>query len=298
MTRPTSPELSLTARVLGPRPRLDPRQHVATREVTDIALARSVASARYVAPLAMRCRVPRTAMRGAGSASAAAVSELLWGEIFDLFDVAGNGEDDWGFGRSGHDHYTGWVSMAALGETSLSVTRPVTANVAPLFSNADIKAPVIAELPFGARVEGVENGRFLAVNGGGHIHLRHLAPLSETPLAVARRFIGAPYLWGGRTPLGVDCSGLVQSALMACGIACPRDSDMQRDGLGVAVDFPDRRGGDVIFFPGHVGLLVDADTLLHANAYWMTTVEEPLADVIARLEAAGTPVPVTGVRRL
>jgi cell wall-associated NlpC family hydrolase len=94
----------------------------------------------------------------------------------------------------------------------------------------------------------------------------------------------------------VDCSGLVQAALAACGTACPRDSDQQRETIGTAVDFGDRRAGDVVFFPGHVGLLVDADTLLHANAYWMAVVSEPLADVIARL--ADVPEPVTGVRRL
>jgi cell wall-associated NlpC family hydrolase len=125
-------------------------------------------------------------------------------------------------------------------------------------------------------------GNFLAVAGGGYLHCRHLEPPPATPLGVARRFAGAPYLWGGRTPLGVDCSGLVQVALAACGIAAPRDSDQQRDELGIAVDLADRRGGDLVFFPGHVGILVDADTLFHANAYWMATVEEPLADVLAR----------------
>lgn len=294
MTRPISPEVWLTSRVLGPAPRLDPRQNIANGEVTDIALAASVASARYVAPVSMTCRVPRTAMRAAGHAAATAVSELLWGEGFDLFDLAG----DWGLGRSAHDRYTGWVPMASLAEATGSTTHTVTARVAPLFTQADIKTAVMAELPFGARVEGVEEARFLAVSGGGFIHLRHLARFAETPIATARIFTGAPYLWGGRSPLGVDCSGLVQTALMTCGIACPRDSDQQRDGLGTPVDFVDRCGGDLIFFPGHVGILVDADTLFHANAWWMATVEEPLADVIARLEAGGTAVPVTGVRRL
>ena len=280
------------ARVSGPRPRLDPRSHIATAEVVDIDLASSVAAARYVAPLAMECGVAQTPIRSAGSADATAVSELLWGEGFDLFDVAG----DWGFGRSCHDRYTGWVAMAVLRDGPVMATQAVTARVAPLFARADIKAPVLASLPFGAQVGGDVEGRFLAVAGGGYLHLRHLAPLPSTPIEVARLFSGAPYVWGGRTPVGVDCSGLVQAALAACGIACPRDSDQQREALGTAVDFADRRGGDIIFFPGHVGILIDADTLLHANAHWMAVVTEPLADVIARL--ADTPQPVTGVRRL
>ena len=233
-------------------------------------------------------------MRGAANCVATAVSELLLGEGFDLFDIAGN----WGFGRSIHDHYTGWVSMAALAEKNLGATSTISARIAPVFAQPDIKTPVIAELPFGAKVGGVGDGRFFAVKGGGFLHERHLAAMPDTPLAVARGFTGAPYLWGGRTPFGVDCSGLVQAALTARGIICPRDSDQQRETLGVPLDFADRRGGDLIFFPGHVGILVDKDTLFHANAYWMSTIEEPLADVIARLETAGTPAPIIGVRRL
>jgi hypothetical protein len=302
MTTATSPEpqqastdRQLTARVLGPKPIFDARQCIATREVTDIALATRVAASRYTAPLAMTCRAPRTAMRAGCGGSATAVSELLWGETFDLFDSV----DGWAFGRSAHDGYTGWVSLAALADADTAlVGTMVTARVAPVFTQADIKTPVVAELPLGARINGRDGDRFFAITGGGFVHHRHLAPLPQSPLAVARRFTGAPYLWGGRTPMGVDCSGLVQAALRACGRLCPRDSDQQRDALGTPVAFADRRGGDLVFFPGHVGILVDADTLFHANAHWMVTLAEPLADVTARLHAAGSAEAITGLRRL
>ncbi len=294
---PTAPEVTLdllTARLLAARPTLDPRCHIARPDVVDIELANQVAAARYVEPLAMRCTVPRTAMRGAGNAAATAVSELLMGEAFDLFDIDG----DWALGRSAADRYTGWVLASALAEPGAAPNHRITSRVAPVFAAADIKAPVLAELPFGALAAGSVRGAFLAIEGGGHIHTLHIAPLPADPLALARLFIGAPYLWGGRTPDGVDCSGLVQAALAACGIAAPRDSDQQRDQLGVPIDYERRGRGDIIFFPGHVGILSDAHTLLHANAHWMATLEEPLVDVIARLVAAKVEQPVTGVRRI
>jgi hypothetical protein len=280
-----------TAQLTGVRPGLDPRRWIARPDLVEIGLAGQVAAARYVAPLAMQVAVPRTPMRKAGSADSVAVSELLAGEAFDLFETV----DGWAYGRSVADAYVGWVHADSLIPRTDAALVMVTARVAPVFAAADIKAPVISELPFGAWVAGAAETRFFACEAG-FIHNRHLAPAPATPIEVARLFTGAPYLWGGRTPLGVDCSGLVQAALAACGTACPRDSDQQRETIGTAVDFGDRRAGDVVFFPGHVGLLVDADTLLHANAYWMAVVSEPLADVIARL--ADVPEPVTGVRRL
>ena len=288
MTRASIIDHRLTARLCGPTPTLDRRAVVATADVVDIALADQVAAGRYVAAARRGCVVPRTPIRGAARDSAAAVSELLFGETFDLFDSVG----DWGFGRSVHDRYTGWVSLTALGDPDTGDQRPVTARIAPLFSAPDIKAPVVAELPFGARVSGTPDGKFLALTTGGFLHQRHLAPLAGSPIAAARVFAGAPYLWGGRTPFGVDCSGLVQAALAMCGIAAPRDSDQQRESLGIEVPFAERQAGDIVFFPGHVGLLVGADTLLHANAHWMAVTEEPLADVVARGAA------VLGVRRV
>ena len=220
-------------------------------------------------------------MRARPFDDAIATSQLVHGEGFDMIDEAGG----WAWGRCAHDDYVGYVRADALGPAQVPTHR-VTAPLALVFANPDIKAPLIKALPIGARIAGQEEGNFLRIDDG-YIHRRHVAGLDvlETdPVAVAERLIGAPYRWGGRGGDGIDCSGLIQRALELSGITAPRDSDMQRDQLGetLAEDAPLRRG-DLVFFPGHVGFMWDAERLLHANAFWMSTVVEPLADVVERL---------------
>lgn len=277
------PEALPMVRLSGPRPRLDARIHLARPDLVEIGLANLVAAARYVAPQPMACTVPRVAMRGVPDG--VAVSELLHGEAFDMFDMRGESGVEWALGRTLHDGYLGCVPLAALARRGPDPSHRITARSAPVFAEADIKSKVLALLPMGSHVRATQDGRFLALADGGHVHAAHVAALPPHDLiGTARRFLGAPYVWGGRTPDGVDCSGLVQAALSFCGVAAPRDSDQQRDGLGVAVAFEARVPGDILFFPGHVGILTAGDRLLHANAHWMACVEEPLADVLARLE--------------
>lgn len=211
-----------------------------------------------------------------------AVSELIFGEMFALLDAGG----DWGWGYTAHDGYVGYVDRAALGDRVES-THIVAGSVALIFTRPDIKAPVMGRLPMGARVSGAMEGEFVSTVGG-HIHRRHLAAIADRasdPVAVAARLIGTPYRWGGRSGDGIDCSGLIQLALGFCGVPAPRDSDQQRAlGRELPADAPLMRG-DLIFLAGHVGMMADAETLLHANAFWMATVQEPLADVLARQPA-------------
>ena len=177
----------------------------------------------------------------------------------------------------------------------------ITAPLAPVLAEADIKSPVIATWSMGARFAGSAKGKFIAIEDGGYVHGRHAAPLhitSEDYVATAEQLIGQPYLWGGRGAGGIDCSGLVQIALNLAGVGCPRDSDQQQAALGLELpaDAPLRRG-DLIFFPGHVGMMADDQMLLHANAHWMAVAREPLADVVARLAPDHTQ-PVSARRRL
>jgi len=155
-------------------------------------------------------------------------------------------------------------------------------------------------LPFGARLAVTRSEDGFAVTASGRfVPAVHLAPVATQEaefVTVAERFLGAPYLWGVKTMLGLDCSGLVQVSLTACGIDCLRDSDMQESALGVAADVSGLRRGDLLFWKGHVAIVRDRATLIHANAFHMAVAIEPTAEAIARIRAGGSEI--TSVRRI
>lgn len=261
----------------GPAQRFEPREWFAGPEVVELALAGEIGAVRYVEPRPLHCAAPRLTVRQGPDAAAEAVSELLFGETFEIVEVKAG----FALGRSVHDRYIGWAPFEALALPGAETTHRITARRAPVFATASIKAAVVMELPFAARVAGALEGNFLALAGGGFVHRRHVEDAPANRFVAAALFADAPYLWGGRSPDGVDCSGLVQQALAAEGIALRRDTDLQR-AEGEAVKFAAREAGDLLFWPGHVGMLVAGDLLCHANAHWMRVVTEPLADVIAR----------------
>lgn len=280
-------------RLAGPSVRLDPRVHAVRKDIADISLASRIFAPHYAQPERAACIGPSEPIRAEPSPEGRAVSQLLSGEGFAVVDVAG----EWAWGYSLHDCYVGYVAQAALGP-SKQATHIIHVPSALLFAEPDIKSAVRAVLPHGSHVSGVTNENFLAT-ADGYVHLRHARPIDATasdPVQVAESLIGSPYRWGGRGGDGFDCSGLVQAALAQCGVASPRDSDQQMDALGdyIGADAPLQRG-DLIFFPGHVGFMVDAERLIHANAHWMAVTVEPLADVISRI---GSDTPVLGRKRL
>ncbi len=263
--------------------KLDRRVNAVRGDLADFSLAGILFAPHYAKAEPMHCLRQAAFVRETGAADARASSQLLPGETFHLLDVTGA----WAWGFCDHDGYVGYVERAALGVGSLAATHRITARSAPLFAAADIKSPVLGSLPAGSRIAGAAEGDFV-VTDAGTVHSRHLLPLTEHEddwVAAAERQIGQPYVWGGRGAGGIDCSGLVQLALGQAGVRVPRDSDLQRDGIGdpLPADAPLQRG-DLVFFPGHVGIMADARNMLHANAYWMTTLVEPLADVVARLK--------------
>lgn len=268
----------------GPSRPLDPRTNAHRRDLAEIALAGRWFASHYARPQSYRCILPSAMIHGAPSASVTAVTQLLHGETFQLLDRSGR----WAWGFCDHDHYVGYVASDALG-LAPAPTHRVVVPQALAFTQAAIKAEVAARYAIGALLRGEEAGDFLRTDRG-FIHRRHLAAIDARDAdaaAVAERLVGLPYLWGGRGDGGIDCSGLVQVALAFSGIASPRDSDQQRAELGRELDDGETlRRGDLVFFPGHVGLMVDEARLVHANAWWMGVTIEPLANVVARVAGA------------
>jgi cell wall-associated NlpC family hydrolase len=279
----------------------DPRVTPARPDLAAKSLEGKVEAARFVAGEAREVAEPQAPLRGGPSHEAPLDTEALMGERTTVYEENGEG---WVWGQLANDGYVGWLPAAALRAPGAAATHKVAALRTFLLRGPSIKEPQIAALSLGARVAVVrQEDRFAVTTSGAFVPARHLAPLDSYEsdfVAVAERFVGVPYLWGGKTSLGVDCSGLSQLALTACGVACPRDSDMQENALGSAVvpdeNFSNLRRGDIVFWKGHLGIMRDSATLVHANAFHMAVAIEPLAEAIARIRATeGMP---TSVRRL
>lgn len=276
---------------------LDPRVDAFRPDLADAGLAGRVDSAHLAEPVVLRCNVARSTVHLNPVPTAEACSELLFGEMFNAVERG----PDWLWGWCQHDHYVGYVRAAEYEIGQLEATHRVSARSAPLFLDPGIKHNVSEHLPLGALLSLVAaDDAFFQDAALRFVHRRHVVPVDEQqsePIEVASRLLGSPYVWGGRTGEGIDCSGLTQVAFGLCDIALPRDCDLQMKAFETSIALAEARRGDLVFFPGHVGIMADGANLLHANAHWMTTLIEPLADVVARL-APMFARPVLAVKRL
>ncbi|MTE00254.1 NLP/P60 hydrolase [Paracoccus sp. YIM 132242] len=203
--------------------------------------------------------------------------------------------DGWCFVQTDLDGYCGWLPAATLGTDLPPITHRVTAPATHVYPAPDMKQPERASLSLGARlsVAGIE-GRFARLATGGFVPVPHIGDQPATdPVPVAESLLGTPYLWGGNSRWGIDCSGLVQAALTACGIPCPGDSDLQRAAFPAADGI---QRGDLLFWPGHVALAMSPDRMIHATAWTMSVIVEPIPDAMARIDTAGDG-PFLGIRR-
>jgi cell wall-associated NlpC family hydrolase len=274
-------------------PRVTPvRDGIASRSLEGLVRAEV-----YLDPKAMTCQVPAAGIHRAPDLASEQMDQLLFGEAFEAI------EEEGGFlwGQARRDGYVGFVAASALTAPApvLEPTHRVGAVRTYAFAEPSIKSRASGPYSMNAlvAVEAIE-GRLAKVAGAGWMAAEHLTPIGtfEADVAgVAERFLGAPYLWGGRESLGLDCSGLVQAALFACGHACPRDTDQQAD-LGREIGRAAFGRGDLVFWRGHVAIGLDAERIVHANGFHMAVAIEPLETAISRIDAAGLGQP-TAFRR-
>ncbi len=281
---------------------LDRRLHAYRADLAESGLRGQVDAAAFADGEPFRVTAPVLPLRGAPRPGASLDTELLFGEDVTVFDR----RDGWSWIKAARDGYVGYAPNDGL--TATESPTPATHRVATLrtflFSRPDLKVPPVKVLHHGSLLRiGGRSGDYYELESGGFVYAAHIRSLEKPdtdPVETARLYLHTPYLWGGRSSLGLDCSALVQLAWMACGIPCPRDSDMQRDGFGDNVPYAGDESvlkrGDLVFWKGHVGIWIAPESFLHANASDMCVAERAFAQTAAHIEQKGEG-PVIGVRR-
>ncbi|MFN4208552.1 MAG: C40 family peptidase [Agrobacterium albertimagni] len=277
----------------------DRRLNAFRPDLADIALKGQVEAERFVTPEPAMVTRPVVALRPKPDLKVGIDTELLMGEEVHVFER----NRGWAWVQAVDDGYVGYLPEETLGPVA-ATTHVVTVPRTFVYSGPDLRFPTRMALSMGSRLtisgEAETRGtRYLLLSDGGALVARHLGPIADPPapdyVTVAGLFLETPYLWGGKSGFGIDCSGLVQLAMRLAGQRAPRDSDMQASGLGVSVERAELRRGDLVFWKGHVAIMEDETSMIHANGHTMTVARETLEAAIERIGwLYGTP---TGYRR-
>jgi len=272
---------------------LDPRLHPYRSDLAAKWLEGQVEADRFVDARKMQVSAPSAPMRNRPRFDASFATEALLGETVHVLDQ----HEGWAWCQLEDDGYVGYMSIDALSEADALPTHKVAVPFTTLYPAPDIKTQPARPIGMGAKLAVTgQAGKFSALSNGHFVFSGHLLPMGETRadfVEIAEGLLRVPYVWGGKQWTGIDCSGLVQLALQAAGLRCPRDSDMQEASLGQSIDthgFDELHRGDLVFWPGHVGMMVDADILLHATAHYMQVVMEPLFEAVERIREGGTEI--------